>query len=269
MTEAYEVSGVLVTPQGGGYYELSHSSLETAEKVRGKEAADARATEIGQANPLISDSSLPAQGGLDDAPDAKNGGATPPADITSSASLSGGADNKPQPSPKPTPEAQQAASAASPVGAPNLDPEPQAGEDPRDAQIRVLQEQMKTMLTALQNVTTVQAAAPMPADAVPLDAPREFAGQMSKAHKAAYKAAGFEVVTISLEENESIPPTGLFVGHNGRSFMIKPGEEVDVPDFLLNVLDDAVMSAPIVDPSSQKVLGYRNRSKYPYRRISK
>ncbi len=102
---------------------------------------------------------------------------------------------------------------------------------------------------------------------VPLETPREYAGQMSKAQKAMFKRAGFEVKTIVLEENESIPPTGLFVGHNGVGYMISPGVEVDVPDFLLEVLDNAKMSAPMVDPKSQKILGYRDRSKYPYRLV--
>jgi hypothetical protein len=270
MSDMYEVAGVQITPAGGGYYDLSHFSLAEPERVRGKENADARAVELSAANPLVNaDVTIPKQGDLGNAPPAgdaptSNGGATPPADITSTASLSGNTAPPPAPAPKPSPEAQQAASQAA---NPNTDPEPEEGEDPRDAKIRALQAQMSDMLTALQHVTTVQSTAAPIVDAVPLDIGREFAGQMSKAQKAAFKKAGFEVVTIVLEENDSIPPTGLFVGHNGRGYMIKPGENVDVPDFLLGVLDDAVMSAPITDPSTQKVLGYRNRSKYPYRRV--
>ena len=90
---------------------------------------------------------------------------------------------------------------------------------------------------------------------------------MSDAARKAAKAIGVEYITIILEENSDIPPTGQFIAHNGRSYMISPGEPVDVPDFLLGILDNAVMSAPVVDTKSQKVLGYRDRMKYPYRRV--
>ncbi len=94
--------------------------------------------------------------------------------------------------------------------------------------------------------------------------PREFTGVMSESAKA---ATGVKYTRIILEENSDIPPTGLFVSHNGRPYMIVPGEEVDVPDFVLSVLKDAVMSAPIVDNRTQKVLGYRSRSKFPFRLV--
>jgi len=72
---------------------------------------------------------------------------------------------------------------------------------------------------------------------------------------------------IILEESDDIPPTGLFISLNGRGYMIKPGEEVDVPDPLIEILDHAVMETPSVDPSTRRVIGYKKRMRYPYRRM--
>jgi hypothetical protein len=267
MSDSYEINGVKITPYGGGYYDLTHPSLAAPERVRGKETADARAAAIAAASPRQDggddDGNAPLrQGDIAAVPQ-------PPADITSTQTLDGkdAGENAPEPAPKPSPEAQQAASMAADQDISDLDPEPRKGEDPRDAQIRVMQAQMRSVLEALQNVTTVQATQAPPIDQVPHSIPRQFSGEMDAATKKALKSAGVGVSTIILEENESIPPTGLFIGHNGRSYMIKPGEKVDVPDFLISVLDDAVMSSPLVDASTQKVLGYRDRSKYPYRRV--
>lgn len=74
-------------------------------------------------------------------------------------------------------------------------------------------------------------------------------------------------VKILLEENDDIPPTGLPLGHNGTSYVIVPGEPVDVPEFLLDILDSAVMSGPQVDPQTRRVIGYRDRLRFPYRRL--
>lgn len=73
---------------------------------------------------------------------------------------------------------------------------------------------------------------------------------------------------IVLEENEEIPPTGLFLGHNGNPFMLLPGTPALVPDYLLDVLDNAVMSMPTRDPNTMQVIAYRERQRYPYRRVS-
>jgi len=72
---------------------------------------------------------------------------------------------------------------------------------------------------------------------------------------------------IMLEENSEIPPTGLFVGVNGTGYLLKAGEPMDVPASVLEVLDHAIMSQPVMDPSSGQVLGYRERMRYPYRRV--
>ena len=71
-------------------------------------------------------------------------------------------------------------------------------------------------------------------------------------------------IRIILEENDQIPPTGQFVGVNGVGYLIKPGVPVDVPESVLDVLDNAVMSAPVKD-EDDRVVGYRDRLRFPYR----
>ena len=76
-----------------------------------------------------------------------------------------------------------------------------------------------------------------------------------------------DTVRIILEENEEIPPTGLFVGLNGRGYLIKPGEEVTVPAGVAEILEHAVTSVPQVDPQTRQVVGYRDRMRYAFRRL--
>lgn len=95
--------------------------------------------------------------------------------------------------------------------------------------------------------------------------------------KAAAKPAAKKATTTSpakkprtkivLEENDNIPPSGLFIGHNGKGYLLKPGEEASVPDEVLNILKDAIISVPVVDPRTSQVVGYRNRMRYPYRNV--
>lgn len=75
-------------------------------------------------------------------------------------------------------------------------------------------------------------------------------------------------VKIVLEENEEIPPTGLFIGLNGVGYLIRPGEEVEVPYGVKEVLEHAVMSMPAIDPVTKQVLGYRDRMRYPFRVVN-
>lgn len=101
-------------------------------------------------------------------------------------------------------------------------------------------------------------------------APKPRRGGRAKASLDPVTAAVKEAkkrVKILLEESDEIPPTGLPIGHNGRAYVIKPGEVVEVPQFLLDILDNAVMSVPVVDPATKQVVGYRERLRYSYRRL--
>ena len=202
---AYDVTGVTITPVGGGYYDLTHPSLADPERVRGKEVAETRATEI-------------------------------------------------------------AAAAVPPEG--SMSPQPSLDDVLKDARIAELEARLAAAEEAARNatVTTVMQtggeAAPVPG--AHMFAPQAYTGTLTDEQKAAIKLPTSRII---LEDNADIPPTGLFVSVNGRAFQISTGVEVDVPDFVLEVLDNAVISLPVVDNATQKVMGYRDRSKYPYRRI--
>lgn len=74
-------------------------------------------------------------------------------------------------------------------------------------------------------------------------------------------------VRIQLEESDEIPPSGLFIGVNDHSYLLQPGVEADVPQGVVDVLENAVMSVPRIDPASKRVVGYKNRLKYPFRKL--
>jgi hypothetical protein len=76
-----------------------------------------------------------------------------------------------------------------------------------------------------------------------------------------------ERVRIVLEDNPDIPPTGLFLQYNGMPYMLRSGVEVEVPVFLLEVLDNAVTRVPIQDPQTLKVIEWRKRQRFPYREV--
>jgi hypothetical protein len=78
-----------------------------------------------------------------------------------------------------------------------------------------------------------------------------------------------KTLRIVLEENDNIPPTGLFVGENGRGYLIRAGEEVDLPLGVVEILNNAVTSVPTVDPQSLQVIGYREKMLYPYRVVQR
>lgn len=96
-----------------------------------------------------------------------------------------------------------------------------------------------------------------------------------KSHHAAPKDAASKPVALGaarrtrivLEDNDQIGPSGQFFGADGKGYMLRPGEEAEVPDSILNILDTAMASMPVVD-SSQTVIGYRDRLRFPYRVIT-
>lgn len=94
------------------------------------------------------------------------------------------------------------------------------------------------------------------------------ASPASKATDAKSDALGADKrVRIVLEDNDQIGPSGQFFGADGKGYMLRPGEEADVPESILNILDTAVMSVPVTD-NTQTVVGYRDRLRFPYRVIT-
>jgi hypothetical protein len=76
-------------------------------------------------------------------------------------------------------------------------------------------------------------------------------------------------VKVVLEEDAAIPPTGLFISANGKPYLLMAGAEAQVPPEVISVLNDAVTSVPVIDPQTQRVTGYRERLRFPYRRIDR
>lgn len=218
MSDHYDHKGVTITPQPGGYYELTHPSLAEPIRERGKEKAEQRAEELAAAfNNIDDDSHIAPQGEIPEIP-------------------------------------------AAPVVIPA---DPTAAMEAMAAQMAAMQARMDEMAAA--GIRTVGHTEGDAAPRGPM--PLRYTGEMSDETRRALSARGFKTVKIVLEESEHIPPTGLFLGHNGKSYMIQPGMPVEVPDFLVGVLNDAVTSAPIVNTESKKVIGYRDRLKYPYRQV--
>lgn len=68
---------------------------------------------------------------------------------------------------------------------------------------------------------------------------------------------------ITLHDSDRIPPGGQFIGLNGLSFMLLPGIRASVPVELLDVLNDAVMTEPVLNDKLQ-VDGYRDVPRLTY-----
>lgn len=169
MADSYEINGVILTPQGGGWYSISHPSLPDPVREQGKEAAEARAQIIAAGLAAMSTATVVAEGD--------------------------GADFAPP---------------------------------------------------------------------IPGGASAEFRRTLDPSVKAALP---YRMIDIILEENPEIPPTGLFIQHNYRPYVIVPGTPVSVPEFLVDVLDAAVAASAVTDPTTGRVLTYRDRMRYPYRRL--
>jgi hypothetical protein len=77
-----------------------------------------------------------------------------------------------------------------------------------------------------------------------------------------------ERMWIQLEENPDIPPTGLPIGVNGEVIIIMPSQPVHVPRKYIDVLDNAVVSVPMREPGTDRVIGHRDRRRFPYQRVA-
>lgn len=124
--------------------------------------------------------------------------------------------------------------------------------------------------THLKNQPKKKAAPRRKAAARRAPARRAAAPKEDAAPAAAKKApVGMgERTWVILEDSDDIPPTGLFVSHNGNPFLLTTGVPIQVPNHILQLLDDAVMSTPQIDPVNKRVLGYRERSRFPYRQVA-
>lgn len=71
-------------------------------------------------------------------------------------------------------------------------------------------------------------------------------------------------IRIVLEDNDEIPPGGQFMQLDGRPFLLRSGEPVDVPVGLVDILDHALRSVPVCD-ENRNIIGYRDRLRFPYR----
>ena len=107
-----------------------------------------------------------------------------------------------------------------------------------------------------------EVAAPAPKPVKPAKAAKAKEATVTEVIPAAKR------VKIILEENDNIPPTGLFIGINGRSFLLRAGEEVEVPAEVVEVLNDAVEDVPRTD-GNNNVLDYRKKMRFPYRLTGK
>lgn len=98
-------------------------------------------------------------------------------------------------------------------------------------------------------------------------APKEPETPKKKSRPSRAKTASSEPevkrVDIILQKNEDVPPSGLFIGHNGTGYLLKPGKKANVPEFILDVLDDAVVKIPTMDDNG-RVNGYEDSLRFPY-----
>lgn len=94
--------------------------------------------------------------------------------------------------------------------------------------------------------------------------PGRLRGKLDADKRKALSDVGVKMTRIILDQNDNIPPTGLFIAHNGRTFMIQTSVEVDVPNFIIEVLRHAVQDIAVQDPETRQVIGYRKRLRFPF-----
>src|SRR5690242_4579419 len=71
---------------------------------------------------------------------------------------------------------------------------------------------------------------------------------------------------VVIEDHPDIPPTGLPLSVNGEAVLVMPGEPVHLANRFVEVLENAIMGAPVTDKGG-KVVGYRERHRFGFRRV--
>ena len=94
---------------------------------------------------------------------------------------------------------------------------------------------------------------------------RVAAEQKSSELAAASPTVSDERVWITLEDNPDIPPRGQFFGINGAGFILRPGQRAFVPRGIVDILDNAVVMVPRVNPDTLRIDGWVEKLRYPYR----
>ena len=88
-----------------------------------------------------------------------------------------------------------------------------------------------------------------------------------KEKPAAHEKPPSKTIKIILDDqaNGDIPGgLGQFIGHNDRYWHLKPGMVAEVPEEVLDVLDNAVKMVPVIDPVTKRVTTWRRTKRFPY-----
>lgn len=128
------------------------------------------------------------------------------------------------------------------------------GSDPKEGQNQ----------PAAGTENTVTPAASPEAKATPAKKTRAKKATPAKATaKDSTESDGVKRVWIILQKTDEVPPSGLHLGHNGTGYLLKAGKKAYVPEFLLDILDNAVVKKPIIGDNG-RVSGYEDSPRFPY-----
>ena len=86
-----------------------------------------------------------------------------------------------------------------------------------------------------------------------------------------------KLTRIILEDSDEIPPGGQYFSIMGekdgkpfsRNWMIQSGAEFEAPEELIGLLNNSIVSIPVVNPNTKQVIGYRDRQRFPYRVLAR
>lgn len=150
------------------------------------------------------------------------------------------------------------------AAASDADPAPlvPAGAAPTvEEQLALMQKQMAALLALTQG--NMQLAAGMMATGAPMKPSDEALAALAAAEPMPAPKPQRRVRVI-LEDNDNVPPGGQFISVDGMPYLLQANMEASVPVNVLDVLDHAIMSVPVVD-MDKNVIGYRDRLRFPYR----